>query len=295
MKALAFLFSICISLLLQAQPSALINTHCGSNPHDLFISSDSLKSAFVQPDSLLEIIRIDFSDNCLLEVKKYPNTSIAKLTSYIEVIKKRSDPASSRYWVSSTHTFNRDSAKDILRVLQFLKPIPDGKQLCGQMPSCMSTSMTCEIKTKDNYSQKIWINPDTWPDSIVQKAPLLAVLNYFDNIAAPHVNHFRNNIPPGSYTYGIIQMVKTGKTRKNGYHEKRRLNGRLKVQGFYQNGEKNGEWCYYNKKATSRLQGQLVNGTREGFWYLVGTDNEIRYDGTEYRNGRVVARMTMSW
>jgi hypothetical protein len=295
MKALAFLFSICISLLLEAQTPALINSHCGSKPRDLFISSDSLKSAFVQPDSLLEIIRVDFSENCLLEVKKYPNTSTAKLTCYLEVKKRSSDPPASRYWVSSTHTFSSDSVKDIVRVLQFLKPIPDGKQLCRQQPSCMSTSMICEIKTKENYSQRTWINPEMWPDSIVQKAPLLAVLNYLENIAAPHKKRFRENLPPGSYTDGFVQILKTGKTRKNGYYEKRRLNGRLKVQGFYQNGEKTGEWCYYNKKATTRLQGQLVNGTREGTWYLVRINDEARIDGTRYRNGRVVARMTMSW
>ena len=295
MKKLAFLFAVSFSLALKAQSPALLNTHCGSKPQALFISSDSLNSAFAQPDSLVEIMRIDFSDYRLLEVKKYPNSSEVKLTNFLEVKKRSSDPPASRYWVSSTHTFSRDSAKDIVRVLQFLKPIPDGKQLCRQIASCMGTGMVCEVKTKQNYSQRIWINPDSWPDSIVQKAPLLAVLNYLENIAAPHKKRFRENLPPGSYSDGFFNMLKPGKTRKNGYYEKRRINGRLKVQGFYQNGEKNGEWCYYSKKATTRLQGQLENGTREGFWYLVSTNDEIRIDGSEYRNGRVVGRMTMSW
>jgi hypothetical protein len=295
MKKLAFLFAVSFSLALKAQSPALLNTHCGSKPQALFISSDSLNSAFAQPDSLVEITRISFADNRLLEVKKYPNSSEVKLTCFIQVYSKKIDPPAARYWVSKTHTFSRDSAKDIVRVLQFLKPIPDGKQLCNQMPSCMSTSIDVEIKTKQVYSYRSWINPDTWHDSIVQKAPLLAVLNYLLTIAKPYSASLSAHLPPGLYTESIFVMRVTGKTRKNGYYEKRRLNGKLKEQGFYQNGEKNGEWCYYSTKATTRLQGQLVNGTREGFWYLVSTIYEIRIDGSEYRNGRVVGRMTMSW
>lgn len=296
MKSLSLLIGLLFSLLLNAQQRVVLNTSCGSMPYKFLIQKDTSVTALNTNDSLLETIRINTGDHQLFEIKKYPSSCTAQLLCYAEIYTGRTTPRSARYWVSSTHNFSSDSARDILRVLQFLKPIPDGQVITKQIPPLDDQIITYEIATKRDYLVRVWGNPERWSDSIVQKAPLLAVLNFLKKAAIPHKTAFTRILPPGTYRLTDLELLtKAGKNRKNGYYEKRRLNGRLKVQGFYQNGEKTGEWCFYNKKATTRFQGQLVNGIREGSWYLVSVNDEVRIDGTRYSNGRVVSRMTMSW
>lgn len=52
----------------------LLNTHCGSAPASFHLTTDSLKSLYPLPDSLLEIFRLRWDESRFLELRKYPNT-----------------------------------------------------------------------------------------------------------------------------------------------------------------------------------------------------------------------------
>lgn len=83
--------------------------------------------------------------------------------------------------------------------------------------------------------------------------------------------------------------------KRDGYWEKKRLNGTVKFQGYYVKGEKTGYWKYYSRNGKTYREGRLVNGKREGWWYLTNASDGTRLDGTNWVHGHCVGHATMSW
>ncbi|MCU0433605.1 MAG: hypothetical protein MUC87_09155 [Bacteroidia bacterium] len=273
----------------------IYTTFCGKAPLPFHLTADSLKSLGNQPDSLLDIYRLKWRQNSFLELRKYPQTCSASLTHFIQVCTRPNDPKTTNYWISKTHHLNADTSRKLLRVIELLKFIPHEKELKQPQNVFATVSLKAEMNCNGFYCLKQWSDPQIWPDSLEHKKTLLAVLDYLSQISARSEESFIKYLPRGRYCGEVIPyVVKTG-SRKTGYYEKRRLNGQIRVQGFYQHGEKTGEWCFYDRDGRLRSQGLMINGVREGVWYLTDVNDEVHLDGTKYLHGKVIGRMTMSW
>lgn len=83
----------------------------------------------------------------------------------------------------------------------------------------------------------------------------------------------------------IYYVLKSDKTTKHGEYIKRTEKKKIIEQGYYNNGQKDSIWTYYNKRNTSQIlsQGSYKMGTKQGVWNFYGDNDKVvqKFDFTE--------------
>ena len=62
-------------------------------------------------------------------------------------------------------------------------------------------------------------------------------------------------------------------------------NGKVKAEGWLENGQKIGYWKFYHQNSTVSAQGYYKNGKREKYWYFYSS-NKVRSMEGHYEKGK---------
>lgn len=92
-------------------------------------------------------------------------------------------------------------------------------------------------------------------------------------------------IEDGNTYEEIYYVLKSDKTTKHGEYIKRTEKKRIIEQGYYNNGQQDSIWTYYNKRYTSQIlsQGLYKMGTKQGVWSFYGDNDKVvqKFDFTK--------------
>ena len=72
----------------------------------------------------------------------------------------------------------------------------------------------------------------------------------------------------------------------DGPHQDHYVNGQVKEEGSFRNGEKSGKWTYYWQNGKKKTVGYYTKGKPSGTWTYFGKTGSIIGKGT-YKNGKM--------